>query len=198
VNLYAEAHALPNTSPDSVNILVLFKVSHYALVFIQANPLEHPGSFQAVPSVEVFFRDDSGIIRNRTLWTDTIWAKNYDESKSKDIYVSGYVRTKLAKSEYTCTVQLLDRYRNPADKSEIKINAKKDFLTASVISSPIFVYSTPKLSNYKSVPFILGNKINFTSSDAKILLPVTYQDSMYIITLFIKNLLMKTISGMIQ
>lgn len=174
VNLFAEAHGLPDTSPDSVNILVLFKVSYNALVFIQANPLDNPGSFQAVPSVEVFFRDDSGIIRNRTLWTDTIWAKNYDETKSKDLFVSGYVRTKLTKSEYTCTVQLLDRYRNPADKSEIKINAKKDFLTSSVISSPIFVYSVPKLSNYKSVPFILGNKINFTSSDAKILLPVSY------------------------
>jgi hypothetical protein len=175
VNLFAESHTLPSESKDSVEVLVLFKVVYEALIFVQMNPLDNPGSFQALPSVEIFFRDASGIIKNRTLWSDSIWVNTYNETKAKDKYVEGYIITKLPLSEFKCTVQLLDRYKNIADKTEITINTKKNFIENEIISEPIFCYSTSSLPAYKSIPYILGNKINFTSKDSKLLIPVSFK-----------------------
>ncbi|MBX3044118.1 MAG: GWxTD domain-containing protein [Candidatus Kapabacteria bacterium] len=175
IRLFSEAHTLPDISNDSVNVLIFYKIAYEALAFIQVNPLENPGQFQAVASVEVFFRDNSGIIRNRSLLSDSLWVSSYEETQSKDLYKSGYHITKLATSEYTCTVQLLDRYKKPADKNELKISANQRFLSQKVISDPIFAFSSDKLPAYRAVPFILGNKINFTSSDARILIPVSYK-----------------------
>jgi GWxTD domain-containing protein len=173
--LFSEAHVLPDKSPDSINVMVLYKVVHEALVFIQVNPLENPGHFQAFPTVEIFFRDKTGIIRNRTLLSDTVWVNNYEETQSKDLYAHGYSVTKLAISDYTCTVQLLDRYRKPADKNELNIKSNVKFLREPVISDPIFAHSSDRLIPTQVVPFILGNNINFTSLDAKILIPVSYK-----------------------
>ena len=173
--LFSEAHVLPDKSPDSINVMVLYKVVHEALVFIQVNPLENPGHFQAIPTVEIYFRDNSGIIRNRTLFSDTVWVNTYEETQSKDLYAQGYSVTKLSISDYTCTVQLLDRYRKPADKNEISLKSNLKFLKEPVISDPIFAHSSDKLIPSQVVPFILGSNINFTSLDAKILVPVSYK-----------------------
>lgn len=189
--MFSEAHTLPSDSPDSINVLVMFKVVHEALLFVQANPLENPGSFQAIPSVEIFFKDELGIIKNRTLWTDTLWVNSYEDTKSKYKYSEGFVYIRLPIMNYNCTVQLLDRYRKPADKSEIKLNSKINFSQSGTISDPIFAYSNPDLPAYKMVPFILENKINFTSKDSKILIPVSYKQNYdvfnYLITKSISN-----------
>ncbi len=173
--LFSEAHTLPDSSPDSVNVLVLFNLSYESLLFVQANPLENPGAFQAIPAVEVFFRDVNGIIRNRTLWSDTIWVKDYETTQAKDVFAKGFVSTKLVNADYNCTVQLLDRYRKPSEKNEITVKSNLQFLKNPIISEPIFAYSSSKLPAYKFIPYILGNKINFTSSDTKVLVPVSYQ-----------------------
>lgn len=191
IRLFSEAHILPDTSPDSINVLVLFKISNDALVFIQVNPLENIGSFQALPSVEIFFRDKNGIIRNRTLWSDTIYVKTYDDTKSKDTYVYGQITAKLPKSDYNCTVQLLDKYKKPADKNEFEVRSNLEFLTKSIISDPIFAFSDKSLPVYKSVPFVLGNKVNFTSSDAKILIPVSYSERHNVFNYIIKKVVNK-------
>lgn len=189
IRLFSEAHTLPDSSPDSVNVLVLFNISYEALIFVQTNPLDNPGSFQAIPAVEVFFRDSDGITRNRTLWSDTIWVTDYESTKSKDIYTKGFVSTKLLNSDYKCTVQLLDRYRKPEDKNEIAIKSGRQFLIKPIVSDPIFTYKSSKLPDYKFVPFILGNKVNFTASDAKVLIPVSYQSGFNVFNYTITKIL---------
>lgn len=174
VKMFAEAHTLPDEAPDSVNVLFLFKTIYDALIFIQVNPLDNPGSFQATPNIEILLKDDNGVIRNRMIWSDTVWTKDYNDTKSKEKFAEGFVTLKMLAGNYNCTVNLLDRYKKVIEKVELNLNSKFDFHKSNIISDPIFTASNSSLAEYRSVPFILSNKINFTSKDAKILIPVSY------------------------
>jgi GWxTD domain-containing protein len=190
--LFAEAHTLSDNSKDSIKILVLFKSVYESLLFVQANPLDNPGSFQAIPSVEVFFKDESGIIKNRVLWTDTIWVNNYEDTKFKEKYSEGFIIAKLPINEYSCTIQLLDRYRKPSEKLDIQLKSKIDFTKNTIIGDPIFTYPVQQLPAYKSIPFILSNKVNFISRDAKIIIPVIYKKNYNVFNYTIKKEIQST------
>jgi len=176
IKLFSEAHTLPDNSSDSVQIAVLYKVTYETLLFTQSNTVDNPGRFQSIPLIEIFFRDQSGIIRNRTLLTDTVWADDYEQTQRKDLYFTGFMTTKLYASDYSCTVQLLDRYKKPAEVNEFNIKSGLDFTKLHTIASPVLTYASDNMPDYKTVPFVLSNKINFTSKDAKILVPATFSN----------------------
>lgn len=172
--LFSEAHLLPYNDKDSTKIIIMFKTVYESLIFVQVNPLDNPGNFQAIPFIEIFFKDENGIIKNRVLWSDTVWAKDYDETKSKNKFSAGYVETTLPNTDYKCTVQLLDRYKKPSEKNDLTISTIKNNNKNTIYFDPILTYSEKELPQYKSIPFILSNKINFNSKDTKIIIPLIY------------------------
>ena len=81
--LYAESHILPDNNPDSIRVAVMFKILYDAMLFTQVNPLENVGKFMAIPEVEIYFKNDEGVIKKRTMWRDTIWANTFEQTKAK-------------------------------------------------------------------------------------------------------------------
>lgn len=177
VKLFSEAHILPDAQADSLKVTILFKISYDAIQFVQKNPLENQGSYQGIATTEIYFKDSNGIIKNRNLWSDTIWISDYNETKSKVEYVYGMIETKLAKGNYDCSVILLDRFKIASEKNEIDINADKDFSNKPQIGSPIFTFKDAKQNENLYNLYVLGNKIEFTPNNSFIFIPVSFKDT---------------------
>ncbi len=173
--LYAESHLLPTNINDSADVLVIFRIMYDALTFTQINPLQNKGSFVAVGNFEAIFRDSDGIIRKRATFSDTVYVDKFEETNSKNRYLLGQLFVTLPLSKYKIIVQMNDKMLKTDFKQELEINATKNFKSKESFGSILFGYSPNKDDKSIFSPSVLGNNLSFTSSNSRILIPVSYK-----------------------
>ena len=61
--LYTEIRGLPHASPDSMNILTMFRIQYDVLIFERNESFR--GEYVAMPTLEIEIKDTNGIIRGR-------------------------------------------------------------------------------------------------------------------------------------
>ncbi|MFP4369668.1 MAG: hypothetical protein ACLFR2_08815 [Candidatus Kapaibacterium sp.] len=82
--LFLEAHVFPHESTDSVRVISLFKLLYNAMLFSQnEEEIDSRGRYKATPQIDFSFRDERGIIRKSSFWSDTVFVSKYEESVSK-------------------------------------------------------------------------------------------------------------------
>jgi len=113
---------LPGNSDSTVTFASVFSLSYNYLPFkkVQA-PTENRQYYSTVSlSMEVFHsdksrlrkknRDDVSIqgldLAGRTFWADTAYAKNYDQSQSKEEYLKGFLKVSLHPGIYSYVLQM--------------------------------------------------------------------------------------------
>ncbi len=173
--LYAEAFYQPVAESDSLEVTLLFKIAHHALVFVRGNSIELGNYFQADPALEATLRDSTGIIRHRLRWRDTLRLLTYDDTESKDLYMQGYLTFLARPGKYEAVISLLDSYERTAHKIDLSMEFK-DFSSQPLISIPIFAEKAPGIRDFNYYPFILGGNVAFTSGNSQILFPISYKN----------------------
>lgn len=156
--------AQASNSPDSIDATVFYKIAFDALVF--ENPAEN--KYQSIFQIEIAFRDKAGIIRRRTIKTDTAFAKSYEQSKSKFDYVSGIINTRLPNSEYLALVEYSDTRNQKLSKASIEFSAFDKLTNKSSSCSPIFL--TKNVNGYDL--YQLQKAAPFSSNPLTIIIPV--------------------------
>lgn len=173
--LYAESHLLATNKNDSADVLVIFKVMYDALTFTQENIVQGKDPFMAVGNIEAIFKDSDGIIRKRALFTDTAYVDKFEEANSKNKYMYGHLFVTLPLSKYKITVQINDKHTQNIIKQEVELKADKSFSSKESLGSMIFGYFPNDNDQSIFSPSILGNNLSFTSSNGRILIPVSYK-----------------------
>lgn len=160
--LFYDHLILPENIKDSGEVFVFFKILYDALIFNKVNPTEYPGEFQAIPELEIVYYDSQNIIRSRILWRDTIYAKNFEETKSKSKYTYGIVYNKLRNDKYRFTIQLLTKSKQYSEIKESKLELK-DF---NIYDSKVTFGNILNIENETLFkPIIWNGNINFSSKD---------------------------------
>lgn len=160
--LFYDHLILPENIKDSGEVFVFFKILYDALIFNKVNPTEYPGEFQAIPELEIVYYDSQNIIRSRILWRDTIYAKNFEETKSKSKYTYGIVYNKLRNDKYRFTIQLLTKSKQYSEIKESKLQLK-DF---NIYDSKVTFGNILNIENETLFkPIIWNGNINFSSKD---------------------------------
>jgi len=160
--LFYDYLTIPENIKDTGEVFVFFKILYDALIFNKVNPMEYPGEFQAIPELEIVFYDSQNIIRSRILWRDTIYAKNFDETKSKSKYTYGIVYNKLKNDKYRFTIQLITKSKQYAELKESKFELKDFNINDNKIT---FGKITNIENNILFKPIIWNGDINFSSKD---------------------------------
>lgn len=160
---YSEVYELPHSAKDSVNILVLFKISNSSVQFMQSDNFDAPGNYYAISNFEIYFKDETGIIRNRSNWTDTIYVDQYEETTAKNDYFSSFINVTLKRSKYNIGMKLIGRLLETVAEKEIEFDTKSD-ADKLFINKPIFVYEE---STNSFRPFVLDGNLPFGDFDVK-------------------------------
>lgn len=169
---YNEAHILPNCVSDSVNVLLIFKIRNEALTFTQVNPLDGPGNYKAISSVEYAFKDKDGIIRKRLIKRDTIYLDDYEKTISKKDYVNGFIITTLAKGKYKAGVIISDHNNYKVYEEEFSLEAKSIDPGSLNVFPPVFAKSVKELPQNKFDALARGGDVAFNESGVYALVPI--------------------------
>ncbi|MFH1049510.1 MAG: GWxTD domain-containing protein [bacterium] len=173
--LYTEVHYLPGESEDSLIALTFFRFTYDLISFEKSGILNSSiNHFYSIPKLEVEFKDAEGIIRRRELWQDTIFTDDFEKTISKSDFIYGVLESKLAYNNYDADIRLSDKNIQIIRKVTIK-DTIKNYYTKPTIGYPIFV-EISKDDNQKYIPFILKNKIEFSSKIPGFLIPVSYKN----------------------
>jgi len=171
--LFYDYLILPENIKDSGEVFVFFKILYDALVFNKVNPTEYPGEFQAIPELEIVYYDSQNIIRSRMLWRDTIYARNFDETKSKSKYTYGIIYNKLKNDKYRFTIQLLTRSKQYSEIKESKFELKDFNIYDNKVTFGNILYNENEIL-FK--PIIWNGDINFSSKDIQFITLITNID----------------------
>jgi len=173
-SFFYELHYLPTGNPDSINAIVLFKISYDLLSFKKLGISAKDDSFYSFPKIDIDFQDSESIIRNRVLWQDTIKVSEYEKTLSKTDFISGFVITNLKIDQYKVTLRFVSENVGSDKILEIQDTIPNDFYSKNVISNPIYVIKKADKNLY---PCILNNNMIFTNDNAKIIIPVSFSDN---------------------
>lgn len=183
---YAEAYQIGETGRDSVEALVLFRFSYSLMTFSKSTGFRNnSNSYTAAPNIFIDFRDSSGVIKKREKWTDTVVTGNYDTTKSKNYFYSGYVKVILPKSITAINIEFRNDQYNVLKKEKIAFNTKGNSGGAYILN-PLLASADNNLNNSTSPviegsqreeyePFILGGNVDFRSKNARLISPVKYR-----------------------
>ncbi|MDQ1265689.1 MAG: hypothetical protein QG635_840 [Bacteroidota bacterium] len=172
--LYYEGYRLPSETDDSVKILVLFKMTNESSLFIQTEGVTQlKGKYISTPSVEIVCKDSDGIIRQRSLWRDTVFVNSFEKTISKSDYIHGALSFVIGKGKYDILLQLQEKANPAIKKVKLDISDNKDLTNMSLISDPIFYYYDIDKISSEIRPFILGGKIPFNAQNVKCLISFT-------------------------
>ncbi len=173
--LYTEVHYLPCESSDSIRALTFFRFTYDLISFEKSGILNNSvNNFFSVPKLEVEFKDSEGIIRHREFWRDTIVTDNFEKTISKSDFINGVLECKLAFNSYDVDIRLSDKNIQTIRKVSVK-DTIKNFHSNSNIGEPIF-FEISQMDNQVFIPFILKNKIEFSSKNCGLLIPVSYKN----------------------
>lgn len=180
---YVETLTVPDISKDSIHVYVMYNIMYDALAFKKKiNDLSRV-YYSASPKIEITFKDDTGIIRNRAFKIDSIDIDEYKRTSSKSDFHLGILSTKLPKNDFEAKFNI---YENKSSLYEKDIDIEgKSIETDNYISEPIFVYSNFKNDN-RLIPMAAGNDMFFNRTNSKLLFLYTYDD-LYDINFSIKK-----------
>ncbi|MBM2814909.1 MAG: hypothetical protein HW421_1671 [Ignavibacteria bacterium] len=168
---YTEAHILPTLHQDSIDLLIMFRISNDALAFTQNKLLNH---FIAYPNLEIVIKDADGIIRKRSIWLDTVIVFNYDKTTSKTEFTRAFQVFRMPAGKYNVGINYSENNNLFGKKISIDTDSLSEFQAKEIISKPLFVYS-PFDSSEVFVPYLLGGCIGFTQEVPKAILRMSYK-----------------------
>ncbi len=164
-NFIFDFFAQPSHTPDSVEIIIFYKIAYQALLFSQQET-----GFSTNFQLEATFRDANGIIRRRANLFDTIIVHTFEETKSVNNFRFGFIKQTLPLSNYFVQIQLLD-FRNQAlHRSNFQFSKDNQ---GSIKFIPLFV-SIGKENEYVSQ---VANGLSFASPGFSFYLPIKFQNS---------------------
>lgn len=173
---HIETYYLPDDSRDSVQVIVLYRISNNSLVFSKnSNAFEINKPFLSPIRINVEFKDSDGIIRERLSTLDTIYAAKFEDSRSREISNFGIFTTKLKNGSYQWYANLTDG--NNKTISDVKPQKLADFsfYINETISKPIFLRRISENSD-TYVAFYLDGNISFKSNNAFAIIPISTKD----------------------
>jgi GWxTD domain-containing protein len=170
-HFYCEVHVLPHGITDSSDVFIIFRIANSALPF--AKYKNKDDIFAAYPSIEIEYKDSTGIIRRRSGWIDTIIANSSEEIHSSDKFTYGHCIETFDKGKFNINVKLStndDIQLKKLNFQDISINTLK---SKNFISEPVFVYFGNVLEQKKSyILYLLNGSIGFSSDIPHILFQV--------------------------
>ena len=175
-DVYLENFVWPNDNPDSLDVILIFRLRYNILTFAKVK--DKPDSYYAVPKISVDYRGKDGIIRYRSVWTDTVEIETYDKTKSKKDYIFGYMIKTLHKDQFKLTFELENISGKVVYRQKLDRLPDYDYHNQSISSKPIFAYE--EIDKYfdegtKYYPFVLDGDLKFSSNSSKMLVMVSYQ-----------------------
>jgi GWxTD domain-containing protein len=163
---FAETRAMPVPgSPDSLQIFLLFRIQYTALHFQNAPSGDVRGTLCAFPVLQIECRDSNGVIRNRSEWKDTVFARNYEQSKSKKEFSWGMMVISLLKGTYSLNVQMSEK--NGQFIGKVKLPACS--LPTNGVIQPYFTESKG-ISIF--VPSIMNGSVPFSKGSLRAVFPI--------------------------
>lgn len=171
---YVEAYCLPTASVDSMEIVIVYRISHEIIAFSQTQDPLMAGSFWGNVSVEAGLRDGAGIIRRRAFRVDTVYVSNYEETVSKTRFVYGMLSFTALWGNYELGFQINDKYAQRVKRTNIRIRRQQDIYNNSIVLSPVFVEKRSE-SDLDYIPFLLDGAVSFSSRFPAVILPVTFK-----------------------
>jgi GWxTD domain-containing protein len=167
---YAETFVMPAQSPDSVNVVVMFRIANSLLPFAVYN--KSPELYVAYPQVEVELKDASNIIRKRLRWRDTILVNDYDKIKAKEDYNFGWLSSVIFAGSYALSIELSNENDNTIKKIQIPNVSLNLGSKDSIISSPLFADEESIHGKRYFKAYVLGGNISFNCIKPTVLLYV--------------------------
>ncbi len=187
---FAEAHVVPSESPDSVKILVFYRIMYDALPFKQ---IDDEKKYKNETTVEISFADSDGIIISRSKHSSNTIVDEFEETNSKTKFIRGYIEKTLPNDNYKPELSVLGETGNKLMKTKIKLNTKVD-KDGNFYSAPIF--AEVSMTGNFFTPFILEDKISFTSPRPAII--VTARKKAGLDPLFFEVSKMRSVSQLLQ
>lgn len=143
---------LPGDNDSTLTFASIFSLSYNFLPFKRLQPSEQDKKYYSPVSLnmEIFHsdrshlrrkdRDDASVqgldLAGRTSWADTAYAKDYDESQSKDAFLKGYLQVKLTPGIYSYVLQMKRGEGNDTRLSRVqttRVESYKNMKVGNVI-----------------------------------------------------------------
>lgn len=162
---------------DSLKLFINYRILYDILSFSEEYSNGKENIFSSNVDVELVLTDEEGIIRNRSNNKDTIYAKSFEETNSKSLYYKSYFELNLKNSDYSCEINLIDRFKKKYSKSlKIKkINYDNIFLTSDLL----FFRNNSKSEFYELNPYIMDNGFLFDNNEVSLIIEVENLSSNY-------------------
>jgi GWxTD domain-containing protein len=168
--LYADYFLQSAESPDSINILVSFRILFESISFKKD---DRTGGYTANPEAEIICRDENNIIRKREMWRTNIHVDDYETTASKEDYAFGSVDFNMPAGSYSIEIELLDMPDSRDNEYEFELDKKLDFSVAGMITPPVFGRLDSKGKLFE--PFVLDNDIAFGAKNTEAIMGVSYR-----------------------
>lgn len=163
--IFTDVHTVPST-PDSLNLVITFKMSHNTLNFKKGTEGRSFGKFIAPVTAEIKIISEEGIIKSRFMYKDTIIVSEYYETISKLDFAEGFYEVILENSEYTVEIEFSTKDYSNESKRIHKIKKIK-----GQIHDPIFIQDKREDKFQLNRPYILNKSVSFSSDGCRLIFP---------------------------
>lgn len=180
---YSENIVLPTNSLDSIDIVVLFRVSHSLMLFQKTQD----NNFFAKPYFEFEFKNSQDIIKKRIIWTDSVVLTDYNETKNKSKFRYGYVISRVYNDNYNIYLLAKNQDNTVIIKQKLENADKIDYNNKLYVSKPFFLFQDYNNTNSTYYPFILDGKLSFTSKPSRMMLITVNPNTKNIYQYYISN-----------
>ena len=168
VEFDANYFKLEHTNKDSIKLYVNYRLLYDVLSFQEQVDSKDSKIFTSQVDIEIVLTDDGGIIRKRENRKDTIYAKSFEETNSKDLYHTGFFELNLKNSDFTISLVVIDRFKNKYQK-ELKLK-KLDYNKILSTSDIMFYRSKAKSDYYDLSSYILSDAFLFDNNEVSMLI----------------------------
>lgn len=165
VNFYSSAYSFPSESPDSMNIVILYRIRYAGLNFVKNTINPSKGHFFATLSTEATLRDAEGIIRRRLIGADSVYVNSYEETNTKNEFIVNYLTATLPNQTFKASINVYDKNTQKFQKVDYTLEAIKP-TTRLGVSQPLFAAQYgPGYS-----PYIFNNDLPFQYEPTSIII----------------------------
>ncbi len=175
-DFYIETHFLPSEEPDSMKVLIFYRLANEMLIFNKnQDAFDIKRQFLAPYKVNVEFKDEDNIIRERLSREDTIFAESYEESRSKEIFRYGFFSSKLKAGSYKWYADVYDKDNKTLTDIKPEETRVYTWFSEETEGTPLFM----KRSDYdKDIynPFYLDGNLAFKTNNAFAFIPVSFRN----------------------
>ena len=171
--VYTETIIVPTSTKDSIKVINFIKIPYKTVTFTtNPNPQSNEENFYAEINIEINFKNQENIIKGRTVQTKRLYTSDNSEQNLTDKQLNTCMETVLPIGNYRPNLELLT-------ESNIQIHTERlvnintlNYYSKANIYNPIFTYK----QDYQFIPYILDSAISYNSSNANILLLVSYKN----------------------